>query len=112
MAVTTSYVAFWHVEVRLGRATDAADEEGIRTLVVVDRVAANGELRRWLDTLCQGRGSPWEMLVPPPLLCTDQGVMSAWAAVERLMVGSSDPAEDQVVFARYPFSLSSDNDVS
>ena len=35
----------------------------------------------------------------------DQGAMSAWAAVERLMVGSSDLAEDQEVFARYPFSV-------
>ena len=40
MAVTTSYVAFWHVDVRLGTAMDAADEEGIRTLAVVDRVVA------------------------------------------------------------------------
>jgi hypothetical protein len=47
------------------------------------------------------------MLVPPPWLCTDQGAMSAGAAVERLCVGSSDLVEDQEVFARYPFSVSS-----
>ena len=26
----------------------------------------------------------WELYFPPPVLCTDNGVMSAWAGVERL----------------------------
>ncbi len=81
-------------------------EDGIRTLAVVGGVAANKKLRRRLNSLCSNQDNPWEMLVPPPRLCTDQGAMSAWAAVERLMVGSSDSAENQEVFARYPFSIS------
>lgn len=32
------------------------------------------------------------------------GAMSAWAAVERILVGSSDSIKDQEVFARYPFA--------
>ena len=69
---------------------------------MVGGVAANQELRSRLDAVCSERG--WEMHVPPPRLCTDQGAMSAWAAIERLFVGSSDEPDGQDVFARYPFS--------
>jgi N6-L-threonylcarbamoyladenine synthase len=107
IAASFQHVAFRHVEIRLGRAMELVEkEDGIRTLAVVGGVAANKELRRRLNALCSDRIEPWEMLVPPPRLCTDQGAMSAWAAVERLSVGSSDLAEDQEVFARYPFSVS------
>lgn len=110
IAASFQHVAFRHVEIRLGRAMEQVEKEDgiqIQKLAVVGGVAANQELRRRLDSLCSDRKEPWEMLVPPPRLCTDQGAMSAWAAVERLMVGSSDLAEDQEVFARYPFSFSS-----
>jgi len=111
IAASFQHVAFRHVEVRLGRAMDRVQgEDGIRTLAVVGGVAANKELRRRLEALCSERNEQWEMLVPPPRLCTDQGAMSAWAAVERLMVGSSDSAEEQEVFARYPFSSSSEDE--
>jgi N6-L-threonylcarbamoyladenine synthase len=78
------------------------EDDGIRSLAVVGGVAANQELRRRLDALCESRG--WTMVVPPPRLCTDQGAMSAWAAVERLLVGSSDDPTTQEVYARYPFA--------
>jgi N6-L-threonylcarbamoyladenine synthase len=108
IAASFQHVAFRHVEVRLGRAMEQVErEDGIRTLAVVGGVAANKELRRRLNSLCSDRAVSWDMHVPPPRLCTDQGAMSAWAAVERLCVGSSDLAEDQDVFARYPFSVSS-----
>lgn len=107
IAASFQHVAFRHVEVRLGRAMDLVQkEDGIQTLAVVGGVAANKELRRRLELLCTDRSEAWEMHVPPPRLCTDQGAMSAWAAVERLCVGSSDLADDQQVFARYPFSVS------
>ena len=106
IAASFQHIAFRHVEIRLGRAMELVqDKDGIQTLAVVGGVAANKELRRRLNRLCSDRDRPWEMLVPPPRLCTDQGAMSAWAAVERLMVGSSDSPEDQEVFARYPFSV-------
>ena len=111
IAASFQHVAFRHVEMRLERAMEQVHkEDGIKTLAVVGGVAANKELRRRLDALCTERSEPWEMLVPPPRLCTDQGAMSAWAAVERLMVGSSDLADDQEVFARYPFSVSTDEE--
>lgn len=99
-------VAIKHIEQRLKRAMDmleSDDECCIRSLAVVGGVAANKELRSRLEALCQDREEPWNMFVPPPRLCTDQGAMAAWAAVERLMVGSSDIPEEQEVFARFPF---------
>ena len=42
------------------------------------------------------------MVVPPARLCTDNGVMVAWAAVERLNKGMSNDAEGQAVYARLP----------
>jgi N6-L-threonylcarbamoyladenine synthase len=98
-------VAIRHIEERLERAMSLMEEDGIHSLALVGGVAANTELRTRLDTMCSKRG--WSMFVPPPRLCTDQGAMSAWAAVERLMVGSSDDAKQQEVYARYPFAVSS-----
>jgi N6-L-threonylcarbamoyladenine synthase len=113
IAASFQNVAIRHIEMRLNRAMDLLEPEGIRTLAVVGGVAANTELRTRLQAVCANRGrngppeaeqQPWTMLVPPPRLCTDQGSMSAWAGVERIMVGSSDDPTIQEVHARYPFS--------
>lgn len=42
------------------------------------------------------------MVVPPARLCTDNGVMVAWAGVERLKTGVSNGVEGQAVYARLP----------
>ncbi|KAL3766230.1 hypothetical protein ACHAWO_012232 [Cyclotella atomus] len=105
IAASFQHTAFRHLEIRLNRAMVivSKEDERISTLAVVGGVAANNELRSRLEKLCLDRNDPWKLCVPPPRLCTDQGAMSAWAAVERLLVGSSDSAEGQEVFARYPF---------
>ena len=113
IAASFQHTAFRHLEIRLSRAMDIVEkEDGIRTLAVVGGVAANEELRTRLDLLCSSRDDPWMMCVPPPRLCTDQGAMSAWAAVERIFVGSSDYVEDQEVFARYPFADINDQSIT
>ena len=80
-------------------------------LVVSGGVAANSELRRRLERLCAeqsavgdpGHRNSWRLVVPPPRLCTDNGVMVAWAAVEALEAhGTSHQAEGQLVRARWP----------
>ena len=108
VAASFQNVAIKHIEQRLKRAMDNLEEndEGIRSLAVVGGVAANKELRLRLETICNERADPWKMFVPPPRLCTDQGSMSAWAAIERLMLGSSDIPDDQEVHARFPFQYS------
>jgi N6-L-threonylcarbamoyladenine synthase len=112
LAASFQRVAITHIEQRLERAMKMLEEEkdlGIRNLAVVGGVAANQELRRRLDALCESRG--WTMVVPPPRLCTDQGAMSAWAAVERLLVGSSDDPSTQEVYARYPFAAAAAKEI-
>jgi len=105
IAASFQNVAIQHIEQRLKYAMTELEGEGIRTLALVGGVAANTELRTRLESLCAKRYEPWKMLVPPPRLCTDQGSMSAWAAVERIMIGSSDDPSNQEVYARFPFSV-------
>lgn len=45
---------------------------------------------------------PLSLVFPPPSLCTDNGVMVAWAGVEKLLLGISDDVEDEAVRARWP----------
>lgn len=75
LAASFQYVAIQHVEQRLQRVMTMLEESSdIRTLAVVGGVAANQELRSRLELVCANRRpQPWQMLVPPPRLCTDQG---------------------------------------
>ncbi|CAJ1908780.1 unnamed protein product [Cylindrotheca closterium] len=107
IAASFQHIAIRHLEHRLKRAISNVEDEEIKTLALVGGVAANMELRSRLEELCENHG--WSLAVPPPRLCTDQGAMSAWAAVERLKLGSSDEPDGQDVYARYPFSLSAEN---
>ena len=85
--------------------------------VVSGGVAANAELRRRLQALCDATpagaadgggddGGSWRLVVPPPRLCTDNGVMVAWAAVESLRLSRSHAAEGRDVRARWPLGPS------
>ena len=107
IAASFQNIAIKHLEQRLQRAMKLTENEGIKTLAVVGGVAANMELRKRLDALCETR--EWDMVVPPPRLCTDQGAMSAWAAVERLRLGSSDDPSNQDVYARFPFAFKTES---
>ena len=89
----------------------------IIALVAFAGVAANAELRRRLQALCDATpagaadgggddGGSWRLVVPPPRLCTDNGVMVAWAAVESLRLGRSHAAEGRDVRARWPLGPS------
>ncbi|MGH6901053.1 MAG: tRNA (adenosine(37)-N6)-threonylcarbamoyltransferase complex transferase subunit TsaD, partial [Geminicoccaceae bacterium] len=57
-------------------------------LVVAGGVAANTYLRACLAKLAHEQGL--RLIVPPPALCTDNGVMIAWAGLERLALGLAD----------------------
>ena len=51
-----------------------------RTLVVSGGVACNLYIRKKLMTVCDEFN--WKLICPPPKLCTDNGVMIAWAGYE------------------------------
>tara|TARA_R110002095_G_scaffold173670_1_gene151046 strand:- start:519 stop:1553 length:1035 start_codon:yes stop_codon:yes gene_type:complete len=60
----------------------------LTALVVSGGVAANEFLRDNLKELAQDFGLPF--VAPPLNLCTDNGVMIAWAGVEKMQQGSVD----------------------
>ena len=62
-----------------------------RTLVVAGGVAANKSIRARLDALAAKHG--WRFVAPPLGLCTDNAAMIAWAGLERLRLGLTDPLD-------------------
>ena len=72
-----------------------------RLLVVAGGVAANAALRAALDRAATAHG--FRLVAPPPRLCTDNAVMVAWAAIERLRLGLSDPL-DHAPRPRWPLA--------
>ncbi len=72
-----------------------------RVLVVAGGVAANSYLCKRVTALCANRG--FQMLAPPAELCTDNAAMIAWAGLERLQLGLTDPL-DTPARARWPLS--------
>jgi hypothetical protein len=106
------HAALTHVEDRLYRALQVCHRLRIyvKALVVVGGVAANQDLRRRLsslvdwnynkavqlakDPVVRARMRPLRVVCPPVGLCTDNGAMIAWAAVERFSLGYSDGYHD------------------
>jgi len=70
------------VEVLVHKSMAALDQTGLRQLVISGGVSANQALRSALLKEAASRGA--EVFFPPPSLCTDNGVMMAWAAGLRL----------------------------
>jgi len=69
------------------------------SLVVPGGVAANQRLRDRLMALAAAAGLGF--VAPPPALCTDNRAMVAWAGLERLRLGLTDPL-DAPVRPRWP----------
>ena len=59
-----------------------------RALVAAGGVAANRAIRGALQDVAARAQTT--MLIPPPVLCTDNGAMIAWAGAERLALGMID----------------------
>jgi N6-L-threonylcarbamoyladenine synthase len=72
-----------------------------RVVVIAGGVAANQTIATRLRTFARDTGLM--LCVPPQALCTDNGAMIAWAGVERLRLGLSDPL-DFVPKARWPLA--------
>jgi N6-L-threonylcarbamoyladenine synthase len=75
------------------------EHPGGTSLVAAGGVAANARLRARLAALADDGGVAF--VAPPPALCTDNGAMIAWAGIERLRLGLTDPL-DAPVRPRWP----------
>jgi N6-L-threonylcarbamoyladenine synthase len=64
---------------------------GASALVVAGGVAANQAVRAALGKVADEAGLP--LIAPPLRLCTDNAVMVAWAGIERLRRGLTDPLD-------------------
>jgi N6-L-threonylcarbamoyladenine synthase len=62
-----------------------------QALVVAGGVAANDAIRHALGRLSRETGV--RLVAPAPILCTDNGAMIAWAGLEHLRLGRSDPLD-------------------
>jgi N6-L-threonylcarbamoyladenine synthase len=87
------------VDVLVEKTLRAAGESGLRQVVVCGGVAANSRLRTRFREDARGKGI--EVLVPPPVLCTDNAAMIAVVGDYRLSRGMRDSYDLNAV-SRWP----------
>lgn len=76
------------VDVLVDRAMRAAIDMGVGTVVAAGGVASNSRLRTRLTEVGTGQGL--RVVIPPPILCTDNGAMIAAAGRRALAAGRTD----------------------
>jgi N6-L-threonylcarbamoyladenine synthase len=91
------------VDVLCAKALQAVRQTGLSRLVVAGGVGANRRLRERLDA--DARRCGWKVFYPEPELCTDNGVMIAFAGACRLAAGQAGAGSGAVrVFPRWPLA--------
>lgn len=90
-AASFQRVAVLHLEDKCRRALKLARtlDPSVQCLVVSGGVASNQVVRSRLNTISEEVGV--RLVCPPPRLCTDNGVMVAWAGVEHYTKGMIEP---------------------
>ena len=77
----------------------------MKALVVAGGVAANTAIRTAMEALAADHRL--RFVAPPPVLCTDNAAMIAWAGGERLAAGYRDPL-DALARPRWPLDATAD----
>ena len=99
--------AFLHLMDRLKRALDYVilKKIPITAVTITGGVAANKDLTRRVSELLAAHSSGLDLVIPPPSVCTDNGLMVAWNAVEKLSKGISDSSDsEEDVIPRWPLA--------
>ncbi|KAI8883172.1 peptidase M22, glycoprotease [Backusella circina FSU 941] len=91
MAAAFQLICIKHIEQKLVLALEQEiriNKKPLTALVVSGGVASNTLFRSRLEKVAASYQLP--LVCPPPALCTDNGVMIAWAGIERFQAGLVD----------------------
>ncbi len=89
LAASTQEAIINHLIERTKNFLVSNESQSIKSLVLSGGVASNELLRSSLNKIILSK--KMDFYVPPVELCTDNGIMVAWAGLERYRLGLSDP---------------------